>query len=110
MKKYLLETDLSEENWTRLPFKDDMLIHVKKAFSQEDRAGGKAPVLHSYGLICTYIQDITAKYWCQDLRLKEKCFVDFLIFFYGVEDVLFLIAFNWHFISPLKTVLECILL
>lgn len=50
------------ENWTRLPFKDDMLIHVKKAFSQEDRAGGKAPVLHSYGLICTYIQDITPKY------------------------------------------------
>lgn len=59
MKKYLLETDLSEENWTRLPFKDDMLIHVKKAFSEGDRAGGKAPVLHSYGLICTYIQDIT---------------------------------------------------
>lgn len=48
MKEYLLETDLSEENWTHLPFKDDMLIHVKKAFSQEDRAGGKAVVLHSY--------------------------------------------------------------
>lgn len=62
MKKYLLETDLSEENWTRLPFKDDMLIHVKKAFSQEDRAGGKAPVLHAYGLICTYIQDVVTKY------------------------------------------------
>lgn len=29
------------------PFKDDMLIHVKKAFSQEDRAAGKAAVLHS---------------------------------------------------------------
>lgn len=61
VKKYLLETDLSEENWTRLPFKDDMLIHVKKAFSQEDRAGEKAPVLYAYGLICTYLQDITAK-------------------------------------------------
>lgn len=39
-----------------------MLIHVKKAFSQEDRAGGEAARLHPYGLICTYIQDITAKY------------------------------------------------
>lgn len=54
MKKYLLVKDLSEENWTRLPFKDGMLIHVKKAFSQEDRAGGKAVVLHSYGLMCTH--------------------------------------------------------
>lgn len=61
MKEYLLQTDLSEENWTRLPFKDDMLIHVKKAFSQEDRAGGKAVVLHSYRLMCTHIQDITSK-------------------------------------------------
>lgn len=61
MKEYLLETDLSEENWTHLPFKDDMLIHVKKAFSQEDRAGGKAVVLHSYVLMCTHIQDIAGK-------------------------------------------------
>ncbi len=61
VKEYLLKTDLSEENWTRLPFKDDMLIHVKKAFSQEDRAGVKAVVLHSCGLICTHIQDIAGK-------------------------------------------------
>ena len=54
VKEYLLETDLSEENWSRLPFKDDMLIHVKKAFSQEDRAAGKAAVLHSYRLMCTH--------------------------------------------------------
>lgn len=47
MKEYLLQTDLSKGNWTRLPFKGDMLIHVKKAFSQEDRARGKAVVLHS---------------------------------------------------------------
>lgn len=26
--------------------------------------------------------------------------------FYGVENVLFLIAFNWHFISPLKNSLR----
>lgn len=36
------------------------------------------------------------------MLLKEECFVDFLILFYGVVNVLFLIAFNWHFISPLK--------
>lgn len=47
MKEYLLQTDLSKGNWTRLPFKGDMLIHVKKAFSQEDRARGNAVVLHS---------------------------------------------------------------
>lgn len=39
VKEHLLESDLSEENWTRLPFKDNMLIHVKKAFSQGD--GGR---------------------------------------------------------------------
>lgn len=32
VKEYPLQTDLSEENWTCLPFKDDMLIHVKKGF------------------------------------------------------------------------------
>lgn len=75
MKEYLLETDLSEENWTRLPFKDDMLIHVKKAFSQEDRAGGKAVVLHSYVLMCTHIQDITGKILMSGFAFeKRKCF------------------------------------
>lgn len=67
VKEHLLETDLSEENWTRLPFKDDMLIHVKKAFSQEDRAGGKAVVLHSCRLMCTHTQDIAGKILTRDL-------------------------------------------
>lgn len=55
MTEYPLQTDLSEENWTRLHFKDDMLIHVKKAFSQEDKAGGKAVELHSHVLMCTHV-------------------------------------------------------
>lgn len=63
VKEYLLQTDLSEENWTCLPFKNDMLIHVKKAFSQEDRTRGKAVVLHSFGLMCARIEVISqAKY------------------------------------------------
>lgn len=79
MKEYLLETDLSDENWTRIPFKDDMLIHVKKAFSQEDRAGGKTVVLHSYVLMCTHIQDITGKILMSGFAFeKRKVFLDIL--------------------------------
>jgi len=51
--EYLLQSDLSEENWTHLPFKNDMLIYVKNAFSQEDRVRGKAVVKHSYGIMCS---------------------------------------------------------
>lgn len=37
---------------------------------------------------------------------ERRVFCRLLIFFYGVEDVLFLIAFNWHFIFPLKNSLR----
>lgn len=66
-----IRDNLSEENWTRLPFKDDMLIHVKKAFSQEDRARGKAVVLHSYRLMCTHIVDSTGKIVMTGFALKD---------------------------------------
>lgn len=71
MKEYLLQTDLSEENWTCLPFKDDMLIHVKKAFSQEDRTRRKAVVLHSYGLMCAHIEDIAGKILISGFALQD---------------------------------------
>lgn len=37
---------------------------------------------------------------------ERRVFGRLLIFFYGVEDVLFLIAFNWLFIFPLKNSLR----
>lgn len=54
-----------------------MLIHVKKAFSQEDRAGGKAVVLHSYGLMCTHFPDneskiLMSRFALQDERKKKR--------------------------------------
>lgn len=108
MKKYLLERDLSEENWTRLPFKDDMLIHVKKAFSrggQGRRKGSSVTFIWAdLHLHPGYRGEILMSKFASERRVFGRLFN--LLFFYGVVDVLFLIAFNWHFISPLKNSLR----
>jgi len=66
VKEYLLETDLSEENWTRLAFKDDMQIRVKKAFSQKD--GGRRK-----GRCVTFIHADVHSH--SGYRMQKYCYV-----------------------------------